>query len=72
MTKIELGCCEGQPSYKDQCLRDRCPIYTEARGEIDKKWPYAGTGVGNLYRNPSQAHYLSKVRENLQAEGKRN
>lgn len=66
--KIEVNCCEGSPVYRDQCLKTRCPIYTEAKSDVQGSWPYVGTGFGNLYGNPSEAHYLSKVRENLQAE----
>lgn len=66
--RIEVECCEGSPRYKDQCLKDKCPIYSEAKADVQSGWPYVGTGFGNLYGNPSEAHYLSKVRENLQAE----
>jgi hypothetical protein len=60
--KISVECCEGKG---ESCLEDRCPIYRKAKEEIDRNWPYIGTGFGNLYGNPDKKRYLIKVREGV-------
>lgn len=71
MTKIELSCCEGNEEYRNQCLKDRCPIYDLAKREIRSNWPYVGTGYGNLYGNPDHETYLARVREHYRAVAKK-
>jgi len=66
--KIEVECCEGKPTYRGQCLKDKCPIYERARTAIYRGWPHEQTGFGNLYGNPTEAHYLAKVQDILQSE----
>ncbi len=66
--KIEVNCCGGSPTHRDQCLKEKCPIYSKAQSEVERTWPYVPTGFGNLWGDPSEAHYLSRVRENLKAE----
>lgn len=63
--KVEVECCEGSEKYRDQCLRRKCPIYKEAEHEVDRRWPYMGTGFGNAYGNPGHGHYLEQVKEDI-------
>jgi hypothetical protein len=63
MSEEEQKCCEGNDRDEHRCLKSRCPIYEECRRAIDSKWPYVGTGFGNLYGNPSHGTYLARVRE---------
>ncbi|MBI5044461.1 MAG: hypothetical protein HZC02_00905 [Candidatus Levybacteria bacterium] len=62
MTEIAIRCCEGNERYKGECLKDRCPVYSQARREVDRSWPYVGTGFGNLYGNPEESTYLAQTR----------
>ena len=70
----EIECCEGNPEINRACYRNGCPLYQEARVQVDRsqpRVPYVGTGFGSLYgepKRPTEAQYLAKVRENLQAE----
>lgn len=67
--KIKVECCEGEEYGKAwECLRDRCPYYRKARQVVDRKWPYTGTGFGNLYGNPGHGTYLLKVRDELEVK----
>lgn len=69
MPTIKLECCEGNPQYESHCLRDRCSIYRAAKHEVQRTWPYVGTGFGNMYGNPSESHYLAQVRANISKVG---
>lgn len=69
MTKIELNCCEGKPANIQQCLKDRCPIYNQAKREVQSGHPYVGTGYGNLYPEPTDKDYLARVRKRVSRIG---
>lgn len=68
MSKVSIDCCDGNDNIHNQCLRDICPKYQEARRKVEKDWPYVGTGFGNLYGNPGRVHFLAKVRETILQE----
>lgn len=70
MVKIVLKCCEGKEAWRGQCLRSRCPHYDKAEMDVNREWPYEGTGFGNLYGNPGHGHYLSKVQQMLKDKTK--
>lgn len=66
--KITINCCDGEPKPGKPCLGELCPRYSRAVREVNRTWPYVGTGYGNLYGNPDKIHYLSKVREVINNE----
>lgn len=63
--KVSVECCGGMPNSRIDCLKERCPIYSEASQEVYRNWPRAETGFGNLYGDPGERNYLAKVREIL-------
>jgi len=65
MVKISIECCEGKPTNQKQCLKDRCPHYRKAAGEVYESWLWVPTGFGNLYGYPQEADNLSQVRKDL-------
>ncbi len=65
MSEIKITCCDGIEEYPGICLRDRCPNYRKAREQVDRSWPYVGTGYGNMYGNPGVGRYLAQVRANV-------
>lgn len=65
--KVEVTCCEGN-DQRGTCLRHRCPHYQKAWSEVTSRWPYCGTGFGNLYGNPTHEHFLARVRRNLEQQ----
>jgi hypothetical protein len=68
MSVIKLECCDGNEKYTGRCLKDRCPNYRRAEEEVRRKWPYQGTGFGNLYGNPTHGHVLAEVRRQLDSQ----
>jgi len=63
--EIKICCCQGVEHYSGQCLRDRCPHYSEAECQVWARWPWTPTGFGNLHGEPSHKDFLTKVRENI-------
>lgn len=61
--KVEVNCCEGYDN--GNCLRGRCPIYEKVKAKVEAKWPYEGTGFGNLYGSPGHGLFLEEVREEV-------
>lgn len=64
---VEIDCCEGNEESR-RCLRDRCPIYVEAKWNIQKSWSYVGTGFGNLYGEPTHRQFLNEVAANIKKQ----
>ncbi len=65
MTEITIDCCEGLPEKSYLCIGSRCPNYQKAEDNIEKSWPYVGTGYGNLHGNPTKSLILDEVRKTL-------
>lgn len=67
--KIELECCQGKERYSGQCLRDRCPVYREAKSDVNRTWPRMPTGFGNAWGEPRHKNYISEVINSLRETG---
>ena len=66
--RIVIECCDGEETRPNKCLRERCPRYMSAKNEVERAWPFVGTGFGNLYGNPTHERILGTVRENMKKE----
>ena len=64
MPKIEIDCCGGNEEYQRQCLKERCPIYSSAKADVEARFPWLPTGFGNAYGNPKHKDILKEVRRN--------
>ncbi len=69
--EIKIKCCEGNEKNKGECLKNRCPWYTEASEKVQRDWPRTPTGFGNLCGEPDHHDYLSQVKRDIQNEAKR-
>jgi hypothetical protein len=61
---VEMRCCEGEPSSRLSCLKERCPIYESAKRLVDAGLE-AENKDGQLTKARGRARYLVKVRRSL-------